>query len=342
MGKKSSSAPKAPDPKQTAAAQTSANIGTALAEGILNRVNQVTPDGALTYSQSGTTAWTDPLTGKTYRIPNYTATTSLSPQQQQTKAQSDAAEFNLASAANALSGQIDTRPFTADDAVEARLFDLGSKRLAPRLEAARRLAETDAANRGLRLGSDAYDRLMRQVGESETDAYNQLALTGREQARREAVDDYNLPLNRIIALLSGAQVNPPNFVNTPQSHVANTDYAGLVNANYQQKLAAWQQQSQNDLLGGLFGVGAALVGNPSLTLSDERLKENVEKVGETIDGQNIYSYRYKGDKQPQLGLMAQEVERKRPRAVVTLPCGVKAVDYRRALRLGERVNTATS
>src|SRR5215470_2500215 len=88
MGKKSSQAPKSPDPKQTAAAQTSANIGTALAEGIMNRVNQVTPDGALTYARAGTTAWTDPPTGKTYEIPNYTATTTLSPEQQRTKAQS--------------------------------------------------------------------------------------------------------------------------------------------------------------------------------------------------------------------------------------------------------------
>ena len=55
MGK--SKAPKPPDPVRTAAAQTATNIGTALAEGALNRVNQVTPDGALTYVRSGTTPW---------------------------------------------------------------------------------------------------------------------------------------------------------------------------------------------------------------------------------------------------------------------------------------------
>ena len=169
MGKKSSDAPKAPDPKATAAAQAQADIGTAIAEGVINRVNQVTPDGSLTYAQSGTTSWTDPLTGKVYRIPNYTATTTLSPEQTLTKAQSDAAGFNLASAANAMSGQLDSGPFEVDGAVERKLFDLGNARLAPRLAQARRAAETDAANRGLRLGSDAYDRLMRQVGENEND-----------------------------------------------------------------------------------------------------------------------------------------------------------------------------
>jgi hypothetical protein len=341
MGKKSSKAPKPPDPRQTAAAQTSANIGTALAEGAMNRVNQVTPDGSLTYAQSGTTAWTDPLTGKVYQIPNYTATTALSPEQQKTKAQSDAAEFNLARAANLMSGAIDAQPFKVDDAVEARLFDLGAKRLAPRLDEARRKAETDAANRGLRLGSAAYDRLMRGVSESENDAFNQLALTGRQQAWREARDEYDLPLNRIMALLSGAQVQPPNFVSTPQSNVANTDYAGLVNTNYQQKFAEWQQQqqNQNDLLGGLFSIGAAFAGNPALKFSDRRLKDDVRKVGKTDDGLNIYSYCYKGDKRLQLGLLAHEVESKRPGAVVDMG-GFKAVDYSKALRLGEQAQRA--
>jgi hypothetical protein len=337
MGKKASKAPKPPDPKQVASAQTAANIGTALAEGAINRVNQVTPDGSLSYAQSGTTGWRDPLTGKVYEIPNYTATTALSPGQQKIKDATDAAELNLATAANAMSGKLDREPFKVDEEAEARLFGLGARRLAPRLEEARRKAETEAANRGLRLGSDAYDRLMRQVGESENDAWNELALTGRAQAYAEADADYNRDLNRISALLSGSQVSPPNFVNTPQSGVANADYAGLVNASYQQRFAAWQQQqqNQNNLLGGLFGIGAALAGNPSLQLSDRRLKENIERIGKTIDGQNIYSYRYKGDSRPQLGLIAQEVELKRPSAIVKLPGGIKAVDYRKALHLGE-------
>lgn len=79
MGK---SAPKAPDPKETAGAQTANNIGTAIANQSLGNVNQVTPTGSLMYSQSGSTEWTDPNTGKVYDIPNYTAETSLSKQEQ--------------------------------------------------------------------------------------------------------------------------------------------------------------------------------------------------------------------------------------------------------------------
>ena len=46
MGKKS--APKAPDPRQTAAASTSTNIGTAIANAMLNNPDYVGPDGSTT------------------------------------------------------------------------------------------------------------------------------------------------------------------------------------------------------------------------------------------------------------------------------------------------------
>jgi Chaperone of endosialidase len=336
MGKKSSKAPKPPDPKAVASAQTSSNIGTALAEGIMNRVNQVTPDGSLTYAQSGATAWTDPLTGKVYQIPNYTATTALSPEQQKTKAEAGAAEFNLSRAANAMSGAINAGPFKVDDAVEARLFDLGRKRLTPRLDEARRKAETDAANRGLRLGSAAYDRLMRGVSEAENDAFNQLALTGRDQAYREARDEYDLPLNRIIALLSGSQVSRPNFVSTPQSGVANTDYANGVWNKFNADMAAYQQkqQEQQSMLGGLF-TAAAL----PFAYSDERLKSDIKKVSETPDQIGIYRYRYKGDGPLRLGLIAQDVQKRKPEAVTEDAAGYKMVNYRKALRLGEHARS---
>ncbi|MGE0147465.1 MAG: tail fiber domain-containing protein [Parvibaculaceae bacterium] len=339
MGK--SKAPKPPDPVKTAAAQTASNIGTALAEGAINRVDQVTPDGALTYARSGMEQWRDPLSGRVYDIPRYTATTTLSAAQQRIKDEEDRASLNLAALAAGQSGRLQgllDRPLDlGNEAVESRLLELGARRLEPRLAEARRRAETDAASRGIRLGSAAYDRLMRGVGETENDAWTQLLLSGRGQALNELLTERNQPLNEISALLSGSAVAQPRFVGTPQADVANTDYAGLVNANYQQQLAAWQQQqqNQNDLLGGLLGIGAAFAGNPSLKFSDRRLKEDVEKVGETNDGQNIYSYHYKGDKRLQLGLIAQEVQRKKPGAIITLPGGVKAVDYRKALHLGE-------
>lgn len=70
---------------------------------------------------------------------------------------------------------------------------------------------------------------------------------------------------------------------------------------------------------------------PAPFFSDRRLKENDEVIGETFDGLPIHRYNYKGDKRTQIGLMADEVERKKPEAV-GLAAGYKTVDYDRATR----------
>ena len=68
---------------------------------------------------------------------------------------------------------------------------------------------------------------------------------------------------------------------------------------------------------------------PGGFFSDERLKEDIKAVGKTYDGQTIYSYKYKGDPRTQIGLLAQEVEKKHPKAV-GLAAGYKTVDYKDA------------
>lgn len=68
---------------------------------------------------------------------------------------------------------------------------------------------------------------------------------------------------------------------------------------------------------------------PTSFFSDKRLKENVHQVGETFDGQPIYRYNYKGQRGTQIGLIAQDVERKHPEAV-GVAGGYKTVDYDRA------------
>lgn len=65
--------------------------------------------------------------------------------------------------------------------------------------------------------------------------------------------------------------------------------------------------------------------------SDERLKENIHVIGHTNDGQPIIRFNYKGDKSTQIGLSAQETEKKHPDAV-GLASGFKTVDYDAATR----------
>ncbi len=81
------------------------------------------------------------------------------------------------------------------------------------------------------------------------------------------------------------------------------------------------------------GIGAATSGLGLLgsLISDERLKENVEEIGKTYDGQNIYRYNFKGDPRTQIGLLAQEEAYHEPGSIHRVGMGdLLAVNYKDA------------
>jgi Chaperone of endosialidase len=81
------------------------------------------------------------------------------------------------------------------------------------------------------------------------------------------------------------------------------------------------------------GVGSILKFLPS----DTRLKEDIEQVGALFDGTPVYGYRYKGAPAYHIGLMAQDVEKTTPEAVIEIN-GYKAVDYRAATEASRKVH----
>lgn len=327
-------APQAPSPTATAAAQTGSNISTAIGQQQLNAVNQNTPWGSLSYSQQGTYDYTDPSTGQTYKLPKMTATTTLSPEQQALYATGTQTQQNLANLgrdqSQRLSGLL-AEPFSLDnDAVEGRINELASKRLDPQLQRREASTAQRLADQGIKVGSAAYDRAMEGVYQGENDARNQLLLTGRNQAVQEALLQRNQPLNEIIGLASGSQVQTPQFASTPQTALAGTDVAGITLAGYQNQMAQYGQQQQN--MGGLYGTIGSIAGAAlPFILSDKRAKTDIDRIGETEDDIPIVSYRYKGDSTPRIGFLAQDVQKKRPEAVKRLPSGYLAVDYEKAV-----------
>ncbi len=333
-------APAAPDPKATAAAQTGTNVTTALANAQLGNVNQYGPDGSVTYRTNGGQSFTDPTSGATYWIPQYEQTTSLSPQQQAIKAQNDSASLNLGTIANEqtnfLRDYLNKPVNLSNEVTEARLMELGRKRLDPIISQRDEDLRTRLANQGIKAGSDAYSRELNTSNQANNDAYTSLLLNGRQQAVQEALTERNQPLNEIGALMSGSQVQMPTFgAGTNQPSLPTVDYAGLVNTNYQNQMQAYQQQQQSraGILGGLFGLG-----NSMIMASDRRVKKDVKRVGRLM-GHNVYEYEYKGardDGRRHVGVMAQEAEKKRPDAVKEIG-GVKHVDYGRLFSLGERI-----
>lgn len=336
-------APEPPDPQETAAAQTGTNVSTAVANAVLQNPNQVTPDGTFTQTQTGTHTWRDPSTGKTYEIPTFTQTQELSEQQQLIKDQADGASLNLATLANDQSSFLQDyldKPFDgSNEATEARLMELGRQRLDPVLAEREEALRTRLANQGIKAGSEAYEREMRNNLQADNDAYNSLLLSGRQQAFSEAQAERNQPINEIGALLGTGQVSQPQFMNPNIGSIPTTDYAGIVNENYNQRLGAWQSQvsQRNNMLGGLLGFGGALAG-PLIGLSDERTKENVKEVG-NLKGHKLFEYEYKdkfgGDGTKHIGVMAQKVERKRPDAVLKGADGYRRVDYGKLFGAGE-------
>lgn len=321
--------PKPPDPAKTASQAQQINQQTAQTQYQMGATNQVTPGGSLTYEQVGT--WPD-------GTPKYQATQSLSPQNKDLY-------DNLMGAASTAAGNISqpinvpqlqgapTDDYSADrQRVEEALF----ARLNPQLDASRTSRETDLFNRGVRPGTAAYDRAMGLVGQNENDARLQTILAGGQEQSRMLAEDRagrqlgndaqtgmfgmglaarSQPINEISSLMSGSQVNQPGYVSTPQPGVAGVDYAGLVNNQYNQ-----QQDRRTNILSGLFGLGSSIAG----IFSDERLKENIERVGETDGGTPIYTYNYRGGGPTHMGVMAQEAPKE---AVHKHPSGYLMVDY---------------
>jgi len=257
--------------------------------------------------------------------------------------------------------------FTADRGrTEEALFS----RLNPKLQQDRAALETQLSNQGIKLGSAAYDRAMGNFGQQSNDArmaailasgqeqsrladlarqsagfgnaaqmdqYN-AGLSGRAQQMQEAFALDNQPINKAMALASGTQVANPQFQAFNVNRIPTTDNAGIIQNYDQQNFQRWQAQEQQNqgLMGGLLGMGGK-IGAAALPFmfSDERLKENIEKVGK-LDGHSLYRYNYKGHDKEHIGVMAQEVEKKRPDAVKKTSGGVRMVDYGALFNVGKK------
>jgi len=353
---KGGSAPKAPDPYATAAAQGAANRETAITQAGLNMVNQVTPNGSLTYSENG--KWSD-------GTPRFTATSALSPTGQQLQGLNDQTQVQLATASRdqsqRLGGLLGTpvnfdsaapmrtsfgaNDFSADrQRVEQALFD----RLTPQMDRRRDQLETQLRNQGFARGSAGWNQGMDDYNRETNDlrlatvaqgGSEQSRLAGLDQAQAsfqnnarsqriaEILQQRNQPINETTALMSGSQVSGPNLVSTPQTGVGGVDLQGQINSNYQNQLNAYNQNRQATM-GGLFGVGGSIAGAlPWGSMFSERtLKECVRLLTRLRNGIGVYAYRYVGGVQDRIGVMVDDVAAILPDAIISAG-GRSAVNY---------------
>lgn len=311
--------PSAPDPYQTANAQSGMNRDTAITQMQLNSGTQINPWGSVSTEQTGQNSFVDSQ-GNTVYTPSFTQTTTLSPEQQAIFDQTQAAETNLAGIANDQSAFLKDylgKPFEFNNAdAEQWAYDRASPRILQQQQQNEAALRATLAAKGIGEGSAAWNAEMQRLTNANTDQMNQLELTGRGMAFGEAMATRNQPINEITALLSGSQVSNPAQMSGPmaQGQVGGVDFTGLVQDKYRADLASHQAK-----MGGLFGLASTGIG----LFSDRRLKRDIRRVGQTDEGVPIYTYRYVWGGPVHMGVMAQDV----PEAAFPTESGFLAVDY---------------
>ena len=178
---------------------------------------------------------------------------------------------------------------------------------------------------------------------------NQAAQTAYQQALQSG-QFQNQTAAQALAQAQALQQNPINMLNAvrtgQQMQVAQMPQVGVSNASplqytagpdmlsaataqgqYNQNLYNAQMAAASGLTNALIGGAGMLGGAFMMKPSDLRLKKNVIKLGthKTL-GIGVYIWDYIwGEKGA--GVMAQELERIMPEAVITMPNGFKAVNY---------------
>jgi hypothetical protein len=137
----------------------------------------------------------------------------------------------------------------------------------------------------------------------------------------------NQPLNEITGLMSGSQLQMPQFQGYNPTNIAPAPIFAGAQAQGAANLQNYgiQQSGANALTSGLFNLGGAAMMAPIGTFSDRRLKSNIERIGTHKLGIGIYEYDIFGERQQ--GVMADEAEKVMPEAVLMHPSGYKMVNY---------------
>ncbi|MDE2100790.1 MAG: tail fiber domain-containing protein [Patescibacteria group bacterium] len=171
---------------------------------------------------------------------------------------------------------------------------------------------------------------------------------GLQAAGMEQTNNQNL-LNYDVSKWNYNQALPFNMLGQYQNYVGGTGYGGTTTGQS-------TQPTYSNTLASILGTGAAGVGLASglssllgysslggsggslaalgtlLGLSDRRLKADIHRIGKSDSGFPLYVFRYKSDDPGtmHIGLMAQDVKKSRPEAVLPTPFGMM-VDYGKAL-----------
>lgn len=313
--------PKAPEPADPA---IQAN-----AEAAANRYNVTGPSGSQTWTTGGRQLIGYDSKGNPQYGVQQTQNITLGPsEQRQYDTRNQIAEQLLGAGKDQLPSftsspfDYNTEGSNAAKAAYQRQVDL----LNPEFAKADNTFEQKMANAGIPVGSEAYNDAMRQHENDKNFALTQAAQASESEGAQLALSQRQQRYNELAAALGSEQLQPVNAYGTSGSPI---DVSGAYAQQNAQRMAKYQgdvatSNANNQALAGL--AMAAMY-----AFSDERLKDDIEKVEELPTGEGVYEYHYKwedDDEPKHIGVMAQEIEHNYPDTVITLPGGVKAVNYR--------------
>lgn len=134
----------------------------------------------------------------------------------------------------------------------------------------------------------------------------------------------NQPLNEITGLMSGSQLQMPQFQGYNPTNIAPAPVFAGAQAQNAANLQNYgiQQSGANAQTSGLYSLAGAAA---PFIFSDRKLKSNIERIGTHKLGIGLYEYDIFGERQQ--GVMADEAEKVMPEAVAMHPSGYKMVNY---------------
>jgi hypothetical protein len=348
LWKDSPSPPPPPDYAGAAQAQGAANVDTAIAEGILNRPNQISPYGNITYNQVG--SYTTPG-GQV--VPRFESVTSLSPSGQQQFDQQQRISSALGGLAESSIGRVGQTlgtPFNmgnippqaqASETARQAVINAMISRQQPVFDRTRTATQNDLMIQGHNPGGQAWNARTDDLNRAENDyrlaaeqagGAEQSRLYGLESdARSRAIQEQaflrSLPLNEVNALRSGQTIGLPQFQQGPQSQIAPAPIFNAAQQGYGAQLNNYNAQvgAANSANQGLFGLGSAAISTIPWFMSDVRLKSNIQRVGTHPLGIGIYEYDIFGHRER--GVIAQELMAVKPDAVGVHSSGYLMVNY---------------
>ena len=203
------------------------------------------------------------------------------------------------------------------------------------IEGDQRSRATNEIGQQFDFANKARDRSQRDI-----EAQYGFDANARDRGVNELTQQRSIPLNELAAMLSGSQVQSPQFVTTPAPSIAAGDIQGATYANYQGALNNYNQQqaARSSAKGNLAGLGGTLATGAmkygpqiAAAMSDRRLKTNIEKIGQLANGLFVYAFNYIWGGPEQIGVMSDEVRMIMPHAVIVHPSGYDMVNYSEVL-----------